>query len=275
MLKLQKTYTLFIVSFMMLLLGSCSDVDDITKINIFSAEDDIKLGQDLDAQIRSDQAEYPILNNATATKYVQDMVDQIIDSPEIEYRDKFAYTVTLINRDDVVNAFAAPGGYIYVYTGLLKFLDNEATLAGVMAHEIAHAERRHSTKRLTKAYGAEFLLGLVLGTDPDATAELAAGILTNVAFMQNSQSDEFEADEYSFKYLETSKWYPGAIKLFFNKITENGGSSSNFLEELLSTHPMPEERIQKVDELIKEYNISEPTEANIFTDKYQQFKKSL
>ncbi len=275
MLKLQKTYTLFIVSFMMLLLGSCSDVDDITTINIFSANDDIKLGQDLDAQIRSDNVEYPILNNTAATKYVQDMVDQIIDSPEIEYRDKFAYTVTLINRDDVVNAFAAPGGYIYVYTGLLKFLDNEATLAGVMAHEIAHAERRHSTKRLTKAYGAEFLLGLVLGTDPDATAELAAGILTNVAFMQNSQSDEFEADEYSFKYLETSKWYPGAIKLFFNKITENGGSSSNFLEKLLSTHPMPEERIQKVDELIKENNISEPTEANIFTDKYQQFKKSL
>jgi predicted Zn-dependent protease len=154
-------------------------------------------------------------------------------------------------------------------------LDNEATLAGVLAHEVAHAERRHATKRLTKAYGVDFLLGLVLGTDPNATAEIAAGILTNVAFMQNSQADEFEADEYAFKYLQTSKWYPGGIKLFFNKINENGGSSSNFLEKLLSTHPMPEERIQKVDEMIKESNLPPASESNIFTDKYQQFKKSL
>ncbi len=266
---------ILLLSFMMLVLGSCSDDGDITKINIFSTSDDIKLGQDLDTEIRNNPTEYPILNNAVATKYVQDMVDLIIQSPEIDYAEKFAYTVTLIDKDDVINAFAAPGGYLYVYTGLLKFLDNEATLAGVMAHEIAHAERRHSTKRLTKAYGAEFLLGLILGNDPAATSELAAGILTNVAFMQNSQADEFEADEYAFKYLKTSKWYPAGIKLFFDKINENGGSSSNFLEKLLSTHPMPEERIQKVDDMIKDNNIGDPTEENLFTDKYQQFKKSI
>lgn len=269
------TSKIIMLSFMMLLIGSCSDGDDITKINLFSTSDDIKLGKDLDTEIRANPGEYPILNNAAATKYVQDMVDLIIQSPEVKYADKFTYSVTIIDRDDVVNAFAAPGGYLYVYTGLLKFLDNEATLAGVMAHEIAHAERRHSTKRLTKAYGVDFLLGVLLGSDPNATSELAAGILTNVAFMQNSQADEFEADEYAFNYLKTSKWYPGGIKLFFDKITENGGSSSNFLEKLLSTHPMPEERVQKVDELIKEGNFGEPTEENLFTDKYTQFKNSI
>ncbi len=272
---IQKTYRALGLMLILLLVGSCSDVENITAINIFPVSKDIQLGKDLDVQIKADSKEYPILKNATATKYVQDMIDEIIKSSEIEYKDDFAYTVTLINRDDVINAFAAPGGYIYVYTGLLKFLDNEATLAGVLAHEVAHAERRHATKRLTKAYGVDFLLGLVLGTDPNATAEIAAGILTNVAFMQNSQADEFEADEYAFKYLQTSKWYPGGIKLFFNKINENGGSSSNFLEKLLSTHPMPEERIQKVDEMIKESNLPPASESNIFTDKYQQFKKSL
>ena len=81
--------------------------------------------------------------------------------------------IEIINNPDVLNAFAIPGGYIYLYTGLLLYLDSEAALAGVIAHEIAHVEERHSTQRLTKYYGISILLGIALGENPSTIAEIA------------------------------------------------------------------------------------------------------
>ncbi len=162
---------------------------------------------------------------------------------------------------------------MYVYTGLLKFVENEATLAAVLAHEVAHAERRHATKRMTKQYGASFLLNLILGDDPSQLEELGANMLTGLAFLKNSRDDEFEADEYSFKYLQSTKWYPGGITFFFKKISDN--SDGGFLEELLSTHPMPEDRVAAVEDMIAKANIPAPSESNIFTTAYQNFLKTL
>ena len=143
------------------------------------------------------------------------MVNQIINSPKVEYRKQFAYKVEIINDDKTVNAFCTPGGYIYVYTGLLKKLDNEAALAGVLGHEIAHAENRHSTQRMTKAYGASILTSIVLGNDAGQLEQLGANLLTGLALLKNSRDDEMEADEDSFYYLESTKWFPGGIKFFF------------------------------------------------------------
>lgn len=249
--------------------GSLNPLD----INLFSASDDVKLGMQLDAEIRSKPGEYPILNMPSAQQYVQAMCNDILNSPLIKYKGVFEYKVQIIRDDNTVNAFAAPGGYLYFYTGLLKFVDNEATLAGVIAHEIAHAELRHSTKRLTKAYGATLLLGIILGNNPSKLEEIAANLLTGLAFLKNSRDDEYEADEYAFKYLQSTVWYPGGIKYFFNKIGENSGSS--FLETLLSTHPLPPDRIAAVDKLIADANLPAPSESNLFSERYRNFKNSL
>jgi predicted Zn-dependent protease len=237
-------YNLVIVLFFGLFLISCDD-----GFNIFSTEDDAQLGLKLHQEIIANPKEYPILNNSQVNAYIQDIVNQIILSPKIKYRGTFKYQITVISNNEVVNAFATPGGYIYVYTGLLKFLDNEATLAGVLAHEIAHCERRHATQRMTKAYGVGILLDIVLGKNPTKTEEIAANLFVGLAFLKNSRDDEYEADEWAYEYLKSTPWYPGALIFFFDKVKQNEGNT--FLESLLSTHPLSQDRIDKLNKKIK------------------------
>lgn len=267
-----RIFFILFVTISSLSLNSCDDSTDPSDFNLFSPADDVALGQQIDAEITANTNEYPILSNSQATAYLQNMVNEILKAPEIKYKNTFTYQVKIINTN-TINAFAVPGGYIYVYKGLIKFLDNEATMAAILAHEIAHIERRHATKRMTKQYGVSILLSLILGNNPSVLEEIAANILTGLALLKNSRDDEYEADEYSFKYLLSTNWYPGATKLFFEKIgaNEQGGK----LEELLSTHPLPQERIKKVDKLIEKHNVGTPSESNLFTQRYQSFKNSI
>lgn len=268
--KLKNKY--FIIVLFMTLFGLTA-CENVTDVNFFSVDDDVELGKGLDNEIRLSPQEYPIYDSYQATQYVQAILDEIIKSPEILYSNTFPYKVTLIDNDDVVNAFAAPGGYIYVYTGLLKYLDYEATLAGILAHEVAHAERRHATQRMTKAYGISIMLSLILGEDPGMWEELAANLFSGMTLLYNSREDEYEADEYSFRYLRSTKWYPGAILYFFYKTSDNQNAS--YLEELFSTHPLSENRIEAMESLVDGANISEPSENNLFANRYAQFKATL
>ncbi|MCX7880058.1 MAG: M48 family metallopeptidase [Ignavibacteria bacterium] len=259
--------TLFFL-FLVLFFNSCKD-----GINIFSPQDDVKLGTQLHQEIGNNSKEYPILNNLSVKNYVQNILNKIINSPSIKFRNTFKYELTIINDDKTINAFATPGGYIYVYTGLLKFIDNEATLAGILAHEVAHAECRHATERLTKAYGVSILLNLILGEEPSLLAEIAANLFTGLAFLKNSRDDEYEADSYAYEYLKSTEWYPGALIYFFEKVKQNEGNS--FLAVLLSTHPLSKDRIDKLNERIKKDNLPQPNEKNLFSERYQNFKKTL
>lgn len=264
---LRNGFTIILILFF-ITFNSCQD-----GINIFSINDDVKLGNQLHQQITSNPKEYPILNNNQAESYVQEIVNQILQSPLIKYRDVFIYKVTILKDDNTVNAFATPGGYIYVYTGLLKFLDNEATLAGVLAHEIAHIELRHSTQRMTKAYGVSLLIDIVLGKNPSKLEEIGANLFVGLALMKNSRDDEYEADSYSYDYLKSTVWYPGSLIFFFDKIKKNEGSS--LFNVLLSTHPLTQDRIDKLNQKIKRDNIPTPSESNMFEQRYSVFKKNL
>ncbi len=263
-----------IVSLIMIFAISC---ETLKEINLYSPSDDAKLGKQLNEEIKKNPKEYPVYRNTYATNYVQNMLNEIVKSPLIKYRKQFAYKVTLIDNDKVVNAFATPGGYIYVYTGLLKLLDNEATLAAIIAHEIAHAERRHSTKRMTKAYGLQMAADIALGKESGKTAEVAANLFSGLALLENSRDDEYEADEYSFKYLKsTGKWYPGGIVYFFDKVSSGSkGGGSDAFKTLLSTHPLGPDRVKAVNELMKKNNVPPPTEKNLKRRPYLEFKKRL
>jgi predicted Zn-dependent protease len=244
--------------------------------NIFSDSDDIKLGKQLDDEIHKNPKEYPILQGHPEVKeYVSSIGNRVLAAPAITKRGIYAYQYEIIHDDSTINAFCTPGGYIYVYTGLLKFVDNEATLAGVMGHEIAHAERRHATKRMTKAYGAQIVLALALGQQPSQIAEISANLFTGLALLANSRGDETEADEFSMSYLQSTEYYPGAITYFFEKIQGEKGRRGGTFERLLSTHPLPQDRMDHVSELLVKMGSPQPTEANLFTIRYQAFKKKL
>ncbi len=241
-------------------------------VNIFPSSYDAQLGANLDQEIRKNPREYPLLNNETVRSAVQGMVNEIIRSPAIEYRDRFPYKVSIINDPNTLNAFCTPGGYIYVYTGLMKAIDNEATLAAVLGHEIAHAERRHATKRMTKALGAQLLMDIALGNNTSRTTEIAANLFVGLALLKNSRDDEAESDEYSFRYLQSTRWYPGALGYFFEKIK---GRSGGAIERLLSTHPLPQDRIEANAERVRKANLPPPTEMNLRTQAYQELKRML
>jgi predicted Zn-dependent protease len=256
---------------------ACTAILAACGVNIFSDSDDVALGAQLDQQIRADPKEYPLLQGHPEVKsYVVSVVNRVLASPEVKKRNVYPYSVEIIADDKTVNAFCTPGGYIYVYTGLLKFLDNEATLAGVLGHEIAHAERRHATKRITAAYGVQIALGIALGKNPTMVENIAANLFTNLAFLKNSREDEMEADNYSMLYLRSSEYYPGAIKYFFDKIgaSGKGGSSSGF-EKLFLTHPPSDERANNVSARMREWNVPPPAESALGTARYRDFKKRL
>jgi len=248
--------------------------------NLFSVNDDVDIGKDLDAQIKSDPRQFPMLQGYDNVKnYVSGIGKGIVNgSSLIQYKSIFPYQFQIVHDDSTVNAFCTPGGYIYVYTGLMKFVDSEAALAGVLAHEVAHAERRHMTQRLTSYYGVSAILSLVLGSNPNQLAEIAANLFVGLGFLANSRADETEADDYSMKYLRSSQYYPGSIIFFFNKIREEQsrkGQTPGDLERLFATHPLPQDRIDNVYYNLSKMNPRPDSTQGLFRDRYIEMKSQL
>ncbi len=249
--------------------------DDNGVLPIFQPSYDLKLGGQLKSQISADNVNYPPYNDESATMYLQNIVDELIKVPEIIYSGTFAYKVQIINSK-TINAFVTPGGYIYVYTGLIKYLESEAEIAAILAHEIAHADRRHSVQAIQKQYGVSFLVDLFMPDNVGALTKFAADMLTSLAFMKNSRDNEFEADEFSFKYLKSSKkWYPAAGKDFFERMLKQSQGGSNIFEEFFSSHPTDSDRIDRLDKLIKSNNIPTATEESLFRERYLKFKSKF
>lgn len=246
--------------------------------NIFSDKDDVELGEQFDKEIKANPKEFPMLEGHQNIKdYVTGFGKDILNSPKIIKRSIYPYNFQVVD-DTIINAFCTPGGFVYVYTGLMKFVDNEATLAGIVAHEIAHAERRHVTQRLTAYYGVSALLSFILGGNPSVLAEVAANLFVGLAFLKNSRDDETEADYYSIQYLKSTKWYPGGITFFFDKIKEEQrqkGDTPGDLDRLLSTHPLPNDRISFVNKELNKISPKPDPTKGLFTDEYQEMKQKL
>jgi predicted Zn-dependent protease len=147
----------------------------------------------------------------------------------------------------VLNAFCTPGGYIYVYSGLIHYLEAEDHLAGVLGHEIAHAERRHSSVRLQKQYGSERMFEFIVLTTPiSARAAWALQMLTDLTSLGYSREQEAESDSYSVKYLATTDYACDATAGFFEKLTANNDGAEP--PAFLSDHPSSTARIRDIHE---------------------------
>ena len=234
---------------------------------------DIDFGKQVQAEIAKDPAHYPVLNNQNVRSYVQGLVNRITSAPTVTNKN-FNYTVTIIQDDKTVNAFTLPGGPIYVYTGLMKFVDNEATLAGILAHEITHADHRHSTQQMTKQYGIEAVTQIALGNNPGLAAQIASSLAGNLAMLSFSRSDETDADATSFDDLMAINgrpWYPAAIRSFMQKTLTKTSS----LEKLFMTHPPSQERLDAINAKARAAGLPEPTEANLHATDYQRIKVML
>lgn len=246
-------------------------------LNIFTDADEVNLGMQLDQEIRKNPKEYPIYSGDPSVKnyIINNIFNQILNSPEIKKRNVYKYQLELIQDDNTLNAFATPGGFIYVYTGILKYLDSEAALAGVLAHEIAHAERRHATQNLTSYYGISMLASLVLGEDPNQLAQIAANLLTGLTFLANSRAFEDEADDYSIRYLRSTRFYPGGVKFFFEKMRDDKliDTQPSKIKTFLSTHPDPIDRINTAEARLRNFGIPikdyKSNDPDVYRQSYQ------
>ncbi len=259
---------LLVLFFSFAILFSCNGCKD-QGFNIFSIEDDKQLGLQLQDEISANPGDYPVLSESqysAAYAHLYRIRDSILNSGNVVHKDDFEWDLQIIQDDSVLNAFCAPGGYIYVYTGLIKFLDSEDQLAGVLAHEIAHADKRHSTEQLTKSYSISLLLQVVLGENAQLLSEIAQGLVS----LKFSRSDESEADEYSVKYLCPTEYNAAGAAGFFDKLIqmEQAGATPQFL----STHPNPDNRVADMNVHKTDFGC---TGTETFDTRYQQLKNSL
>lgn len=242
-----------------------------TGFNIFTIDDDKQLGLQAKQQIEADPSQYPILDPSThqaAYTYINALRDDILNSGMVTHKDDFLWEVKIIANDDIQNAFCTPGGYIYVYTGLIKYLDRKSALAGVMGHEMAHADRRHSTNQMTKQYGVQTLLDVVLGKNQNMITEIAQG-LVNLRF---SRADESEADHYSVIYLCPTRYHSDGAAYFFQKIINSGASNP---PEFLSTHPNPDNRVAQIEQYAADGKCVSQIQDDEDITGYTAFKNNL
>ncbi|MEQ8324837.1 MAG: M48 family metalloprotease [Vicingaceae bacterium] len=219
--------------------NSCNKKENDESFNIFTVNQDIALGQQLVDYLESDSSDIDVLDPAAypeAYGHMERIRNKILNSGEVYYKDRFDWRIRIIRDDETLNAFCAPGGFIYVYTGIIKYLDNEYELAGVLGHEIAHADKRHSTSQMTKQYGISILLAAV-GGDQSIIGTLAA----NLALLKYGRNDESQADQFSVEYLCPTTYKADGAAQFFRKI----GSSP--VPEFLSTHPDPKDRVNDIE----------------------------
>lgn len=210
-------------------------------LNLFTIEDDLELGAQLHEEIHANPDEYPILDAEMypeAYAHLDRIAFDILDHADVAHRDELAWQFEIIDDDDTLNAFAAPGGYIWVYTGIIRFLEREDDFAGVLAHEIAHSAERHTTQQLTRVYGVSLLLDIVLGEE--GTARDVSQIALGLGALGFSRTQETEADDLSVRYLCDTAYAADGAASFFEQIDDAG------IPEFLSTHPSPEGRVEAI-----------------------------
>lgn len=245
---------------------SCRDQDG--NINIFSIEDDKAFGAQVSQEIENDPATI-ILDSARYAAqyaYIYQIRNKILNSGQVMYKDVFPWRIRIIKNDTVLNAFCTPGGYMYFYTGILKFLESEDHLAGVLGHEMAHADKRHSTDALTRQYGLSVLFDIVFGQNKGQLVRIAAGLRE----LKYSRTAETEADNYSVKYLCPTDYDAAGAAGFFEKLLAMGSGSD--VPEFLSTHPSPDNRVENIRSQKSTLSCT-GTKRNI--SEYTAFKNSL
>lgn len=210
------------------------------QFNVISSAEEVTMGDSLALQI---EKEYTVYRNAAVAAYVQGVGNKIV---KVSDRQDIPYRFTVIDKDEM-NAFALPGGRIYVYTGLMKQVDDEAQLAAVLAHEVGHVTARHSTERLSQMYGYQFIAGLLLGKNPNAYVDLAANIFTSGGFLYFGRKNEYEADRLGAQYLNAAGYDPRGMTELMGKLKNLETREPTKFEEWLSTHPPTSERLAQVE----------------------------
>ena len=207
--------------------------------NWYSIEKQVQMGKQFAAQVESS---VKLINDPVVTEYVNRIGQNIVKNSDC----KVPFTIKVIDSDEI-NAMALPGGFFYVNSGLLLAADNEAELAGVMAHEIAHVAACHAAREQTRGQLVNLasIPLIFVGGGIGYAVQSAAGLALPVTFLRFSRGFEAEADYLGLQYMYKSGYDPQSFIAFFEKLKAQEKKKPGFLTKAFDTHPQTPDRIGK------------------------------
>lgn len=216
--------------------------------NLFSKQQDIQLGREAAAEVRKQMT---IVSNREVENYVRGIGQKLAAQPQAG---DYPYSFEVV-ADNSVNAFALPGGPTFVNTGLLLAAENDAQVAGVLAHEISHVALRHGTNQASKANLIQLpamIAGGVIGGGPmlNQLARLGIGLGANSVLLKFSRTAESQADQLGAEIMAGAGYNPIELARFFEKLEGETGKGSA-LSQFLSDHPNPGNRVQQIEKIIR------------------------
>jgi predicted Zn-dependent protease len=256
--------------------GGKDDIDAIGNRNIggrgignwYSLEKEIAMGKQYAQEVESS---VKLVQDPVVNEYVNRIGQNLVRNSDA----KVPFTIKVVDSDEV-NAFALPGGFFYVNSGLILAADDEAELAGVMAHEIAHVAARHATRQMTRSQLAN--LGSIplifMGGWAGYAIRSAAGFALPMTFLTFSRGFEAEADYLGLEYMYKTGYDPQAFVSFFEKLQAKEKKKPGSLAKAFSTHPQTPERIGKSQDEIAKVLPAKDTYV-INTSEFDQVKSRL
>ncbi|MDT8068863.1 MAG: M48 family metalloprotease [Terriglobia bacterium] len=219
-------------------------------MNFFTLDREREMGKQLS---RAAETTMKLFNDSEVYEYVNRITQNIALNSDL----KVPLVLKIVN-DDQVNAFSLPGGYVYVTTGLLNEADNEAQIAGVIGHEVAHIAARHGTRTVSKAtFWASILRTAAVMSPGGAVAEfpkiVGADFSANLLFARMQRGAEDEADLLAVEYAYAAGYDPAEYVVLFEKVKALQKSKPSVVTKMFESHPATESRIRKVQRVIEDY----------------------
>ena len=234
-------------------------------INFYSIQKEIALGKQLAQEV---ERQARIVDDPVIAEYVNRIGQNLVRNSDA----KVPFTIKVIDSDEV-NAFALPGGFFFVNTGILLKADNEAEMAGVMAHEIGHVAARHATRQMTKAQLAQIgsIPLIFMGGWAGYGIYQAMGIAVPMTFLKFTRADEAEADLLGIEYMYKTGYDPTSFVDFFEKIQSLEKRKPGTISKMFSTHPPTDDRIKAAQVNIEKYLKAKP-EYVVTTSEFNDVK---
>jgi len=235
-------------------------------INFYSIEKEIALGKQMAQEV---ERQAKIVDDPIIAEYVNRIGQNLVRNSDA----KVPFTIKVIDSEEI-NAFALPGGFFFVNTGILLNADNEAEMAGVMAHEIGHVAARHGTRQATRGEIAQIgsIVPLIaVGGMAGYGIYQAMGLAVPMGFLKFSRNFESEADMLGIEYMYKAGYDPGAFVDFFEKVESQEKRKPGTMSKLFSSHPPTEDRIKHSQEIIQKYLKAKP-EYVVSTSEFEDVK---
>jgi len=237
-------------------------------VNFYSVEKEIALGKGLAMEV---ERQAKIIDDPVIAEYVNRLGQNLVRNSDA----KVPFTIKVVDTEEV-NAFALPGGFFFVNSGLILKAETEAELAGVMSHEIAHVAARHGTRQATRGEIAQLatIPLIFLGGWTGYGIQQAASVAIPIGFLSFSRGFESEADLLGLEYMYKSGYDPAAFVDFFEKIQSLEKKKPGTMAKVFSTHPMTDDRIKVAQKNIQDY-LKERPEYVVTTSEFNDVKTRL